>query len=252
MGSIGCGDGGDLFPLDGGRGDASVVDGSVSIDGAVGDGAAPDGTAAACLTTGACDPVDSSGCSDGKDCVLVASDPECSGLVGSGGDGETCASVTDCGPGLACFLTRAGDGECGRICCADDAVCGSGGRCGAGRLADGAATAWGRCLPKAGTCDLLDPIQSCEPAEGCYVVSAAGDTACRPAGSRDVAEACQEQNDCAPGLACWGFTGPTCRRICATDPATGSCPAGEGECVHPSLWPAGTGVCTVSTAARLN
>lgn len=242
---------------DGGLADTSVIDASIAIDGSpAGDAAADAGDASmalACLAAEPCDPVgDTAGCPGSGVCQLSGEAPSCTSAAGAQPEGAACTTSAECAAGLACFLARDGKGVCDRVCCGDDAgPCADGERCGAGKLVDGTDVAWGRCLPADASCKLLDPVASCEPGEGCYVVTATGSTACRAAGTKQVDDPCQHQNDCAPGLACRGLMPSTCRRICDAT-AYDACPSGEGECVAQPLWPTGTGLCTLDAARLAN
>lgn len=253
--SVGC-DGADVHDDDMvSHRDASIVDGAVGIDASFADGttdASPDGAIApACSTPVPCDPVALEGCVEPETCVLAAADPSCVAEAGLGQPGAVCDSTLACAEGLACFATRSGTGVCSRLCCDDPETCDVEERCGAGELIDGTPVSWGRCMPWQQDCTPLDPIETCDPAEACYIVTATGDTGCRPSGSRDVGEGCEEQNDCMPGLACRGLSNPTCKRICDTT-AESPCPAGEGECKAQSGWPENTGLCTVDTVSYLD
>jgi hypothetical protein len=166
--------------------------------------------------------------------------------------GGACTSSEECAPGLACF--RRGDGGvCGQPCCPGRAeVCEGETTCnGPGVLVDGNDSEWASCIgPRA--CQPLAPGETCEPGEGCYIVSSTGDTDCRRAGAADVGDPCAEQSDCAPGLFCAGLSSPTCVRICSLgDAGTGAtCPSGEGNCRAYSHSPPGTGLCTIEMATR--
>jgi hypothetical protein len=227
--------------------DASF-DGSPWPDGSLADASA-DAAPLACMS-GNCDPREPSTTCDGAEvCALVGGEPTCvpSTGVGTGLEGTTCTASADCAPGLACI--RYGDGaECAAVCCPSDAAtCGSDMRCSiVGGLAEGGSTDWWHCIgPR--PCDVFNPSDKCEPEEGCYIVSAEGDTDCLLAGTGGVGESCAEQNDCAAGLFCGGLVERTCSRICGVsgDP---TCPDGEGSCVVYAHSPVGTGICTVETS----
>ncbi|MFW5875100.1 MAG: hypothetical protein ACOCXM_00045 [Myxococcota bacterium] len=235
--------------------DASIVDGSIGIDGSF---VAPPADASwdgaivpACSTPEPCDPIALTGCTDVETCVLAATEPACLAQAGPGPQGEACTSTTDCAEGLACFATRSGTGACRRLCCGDAATCEVDERCGAGVLVDGSPVSWGRCAPSQEECAPLDPLETCDPGEACYVVTAGGDTGCRPPGAGDAGDPCREQNDCLPGFACRGLSDATCKRICDTTEES-PCPTGEGACEHPSGWPENTGLCTVNSVRYLD
>jgi hypothetical protein len=254
--ALGCGSDDDGPPPDdGGRRDALVVDGGPEPDGSVAsDGGGLDGAVDAGFvgcSRGACDP--SVGvCGDAGVCVLDESAPRCVdvGMEGELGKGEACMTPDDCARGLACVMRRGG-GVCAALCCPDEsATCGDlTERCaGTGTLVDGTPTDWWTCVgPR--TCDVLEPDATCDPGEGCYIVSSSRDTDCRRAGALDVGDACVMQEDCGPGLFCLiGAPMPTCARICAIGATSGprACPSGEGSCIAYAYSPDGTGICTPS------
>ncbi len=236
--------------------DATVVDGSALLDawpsdgGASSDAAPSDAGTTAMCPTPTCDPRQDAGSCPSGTCALTAATPGCVTGVGDAGEGDPCGTTTDCTTGLGCFAQGDG-GICGRLCCpGDDAACGTGEQCaGTGMLVDGVDTPWGRCLASR-SCDVLHPAETCEPGEGCYIVSATGDTECLRAGSADVGGACTAQNDCAAGLFCGGLTHMACLRICSlADAGAAPCPPTEGDCRAYVHSPAGTGLCTVATTA---
>jgi hypothetical protein len=228
--------------------DAAVSDGGGLLDGGtydaggpITDGAASDAGSPLCVEP-VCDPRSADGCTGGA-CALWGDAASCEDAAGSLGPGAECATVDACAAGLACFDVD-GVGRCGRICCPGDATaCADGARCGgAGLLIDGAATVWGRCLPRR-TCDVLNAAASCEPREGCYIVDATGMTECRVAGSAGAGESCNVQEDCAGGFFCGGIgSAKRCVRICTI--GGDDCPVAEGRCVAQVHTPAGSGLCT--------
>ncbi len=218
-----------LLPTDGAAADAAPPS-----DGAVVDAAPP----ARCA--GECDPREAASCSGGY-CALRDRIPACHPAAGTVGEGGACSVDLLCEPGLACFPGAAGP-TCERVCCPSTDTCPGELRCGGdGVLANGATTSWGRCMP-ARSCDVLDQAGSCPMREGCYIVSASGDTQCRAAGSSGVGVACERPEDCAPGLACAGVMRRACIRICRIDDPM-PCPRDEGRCIAQAYSPAGSGVC---------
>ncbi len=230
--------------------DAALADGGGLLDGgselpADSGGAASDAGAPGYCPYDACDPRYPDGCSDGS-CVLWSPASSCEGMPGALANGMACTSVSDCAPGLACFLTPSG-GVCGRICCpGDPAACIGDAFCaGSGMLVDGTQTEWGQCLPPR-SCDVLHPADTCEPREGCYIIGADATTECRVAGVGGPGDACMAQEDCQSGFFCGGIgTSRHCVRICAL--GAGDCPTAEGRCVAQVHSPTGTGFCTVDT-----
>ncbi|MEZ4256255.1 MAG: hypothetical protein R3A78_11205 [Polyangiales bacterium] len=190
-----------------------------------------------------CDPRDLAACGESAACVLATAVPAC-GEPGTAEKGEACTQVADCVAGLACFK-RNGAGECGEVCCAEDAACpGEGERCSDGAtLVDGALTAWGRCIPPR-PCNVLDSSEECDEGEGCYVVSASAGTDCLPEGAKAIDETCGGWNDCAPGLVCTGTGIRTCKRVCSIGSDDVPCPGDSQHCIAYAYSPAGTGVCT--------
>jgi len=210
-------------------------------------GASPDAAAAACVAT-PCDPrlVRPCGADAMSACRLGADGPRCVGEIGMQGLGTSCLAAEECGPGLDCFAAPGGAGRCARPCCVGEVeACPVGARCEAdARLVDGTSTAWGRCVPVR-FCDVLAPERVCEPDEGCYIVSASGETDCRPAGTAPVGAACEAAADCVPGAFCAGLMARVCVRICALGAGgAGACPPGEGMCRAYPYSPPGTGVCS--------
>ncbi len=249
---------------DDGHGDASVdtgtMDGTTIVDGgrtdsgtpgdAGLDSAVPDAAPPSC--TGDCDPREGAPCGDAGVCALVADAPMCAEALGTKAAGATCEAVSDCLPGLACFM-RAGGGVCADVCCPSDGVCPGDQHCtGAGILVDGTETEWWSCVGLR-TCDVLRPAEACERGEGCYIVSTEGDTDCLRAGAGEAGADCVDQNDCASGYFCAGVTVGTCARICEIGATSGprACPDGEGNCQAYPYSPEGTGVCTRATSAMM-
>lgn len=233
--------------FDAGTRDAFLVTeaGPIRTDGDVARDASLPGTdsgAPACPMS-SCDPRTNDGCLLEMVCRPVASGAECAVLTGSGAAGAPCMSSEDCGPSLACF--RHGMvGACGRVCCVGAADCAAPERCVADRaLWDGSTTAWGECVaPRA--CDVLHPREVCDTGDGCYIVSASGETDCRPAGAAVEGADCVEPNDCAPGLFCGGLGRRTCARICAIPQGGGAACPTPAVCRAYTYSPAGTGICS--------
>lgn len=189
----------------------------------------------------ACDPRAADGCEDAS-CALWSAEPSCETDRGGLGRDAACTTVSDCAPGLACFLVE-GAGVCGRICCpGDDAACAEGSTCGgSGVLIDGTSTSWGRCLDTR-RCDVHRPREQCEDREGCYIVDAVGMTECRVAGTAGVGDACAVQEDCMAGLFCGGVGATRCIRICRI--GEDDCEVGE-SCVAQAHTPSGSGLCAI-------
>ena len=250
---LGCGDATGNADGDAGLRDATIVEAGPQPDAlvdalAVADGGRVDDAAVVTCRPGDCDPTRTEdNCGGSGACRVGPDGPACSTDVGSIEDGGFCLESSDCAAGLTCFRVNATEGICSRPCCPGSAVCALGQECvGAGVLDDGSDSGWWRCSPPR-SCDLLD-AESCAPGEGCYIVSESGETDCRRSGEGDVGEACDSQNDCAPGLFCGGLTGTTCVRICRIRANSPDCSAAEGECVAYPHTPAGSGLCTPDTA----
>jgi hypothetical protein len=197
-----------------------------------------------------CDPRSPDGCGEGV-CVLWSEGASCEVVTGAMSAGAPCATVSDCAPGLACFLGRDGYGVCGRVCCpSDELACTDGAVCGgSGLLVDGTSVPWGQCLPPR-RCSVLRPEETCEPREGCYLLDLAGTTECRVAGSGGPGDACRMQEDCQAGFFCGGIAGVStrqCVRICRLGGE--ACPADEGRCVAQAHSPEGTGFCTLDVGS---
>lgn len=239
------GDGGDAGPPDfgappeGGRVDMRVRDGGLD---------ASDGAVPGCPVVD-CDPTASSACGvDAGVCVLRTTAPAtCESRVDARGhEGDACRTAGDCLDTLGCFAIAGGGGRCMRVCCpAADGICGPVARCGGPAvLVSGDTSVWGRCVPPR-SCDVLTGL-SCDPGEGCYVVSERGDTDCRAAGTGAAGDGCAQPNDCAPGFVCTGLGSSRCVRICGLgDAGTPACGAAEGLCQAYPYSPPGTGVCTL-------
>lgn len=258
-----CGAADELPQPDGGLHDAgassydasSGADSSSSGDASIADGAAFDlGLRDAALPLRCpateCDPRATTGCAVGASCRLTGDLPECSGVVGTLGEGEPCSDLDACADGLACFARGAsGPGLCGRVCCSDSSTtCAPTERCGdAHRLLGGASTGgWSYCIARR-ACDVLNPTVLCTMnEEGCYVISASGETDCLRAGELPEGRPCIAPNDCAPEHVCTGVERRTCRRICSLADAGVSrqCPRTTDTCRAYPYSPAGSGVCS--------
>ncbi len=242
-----CSDGdGGTSARDAGTLDTVLFDGSILSDGGLTTTANSDaGTnlgEPACL--GDCRPTTADSCAGDLSCALVDGQGMCVADVGHGEVGQSCTRSSDCALGHACFEKRTG-GECGRVCCdGTEGACGAEERCGGpGLLIEeglSVASSWRECgAPR--SCDVLD-TRSCEPGEGCYVVSSEPDTECLAAGTGEVGASCAKQNECRAGLFCAGLVDSRCVRICELGQG---CPAGEGRCVAPDMpWPDNAGLCT--------
>ena len=180
--------------------------------------------------------------------------PAC--LVGGAGqDGATCASGSDCAPGLEC-VGEPGTGVCRHYCCDNACPTGSsvpdGGDAGdagnVGRVPfcdiEPMSAYPGNAVPvcvEEPSCTLFAPCATA--ALTCTIVDAQGTTACIPVGSQQVGESCEEAH-CKAGLTCWGaFPNRTCQELCD---ATNSCPAGQACTSNTVNFPAPytAGICT--------
>jgi hypothetical protein len=226
--SIFTSDGGDLGPPDfgappeGGHVDMRVRDGGMAASGACG--------------------------VDAGLCALRTSAPAtCESRVDARGhEGDACRTASDCLDMLGCFAIAGGGGRCMRVCCPSaDGICGPVAHCGGPAvLVSGDTSVWGRCVPPR-SCDVLTGL-SCDPGEGCYIVSDRADTDCRAAGAGAAGAACSQPNDCAPGFVCTGLGTSRCVRMCGLgDAGTPACSSHEGVCQAYPYSPPGTGVCTL-------
>jgi len=233
--------------------DSAVSDGGGLLDGGPADaGAATDAATDAggwLCDVSACDPRDRSSCEPGF-CSLAGGEPECDDVTTPGtlGAEVACTATEECNPGLACFMASTGAaGVCARPCCPGEAMgCAVGSRCGgSGLLADGTATAWGRCL-SIRSCDPLRPAVACEAREACYLIDGSLMTECRIAGTRGAGDSCRVQEDCEGGIA----ASLHCIRLCAV--MADSCPTAEGRCVQQAHTPSGVGLCTLDAMSARN
>lgn len=245
-GDDGGGDGGDGGPdagplpnLDAGpSGDAGAPD----LDG----GLPPRADAGLLCDDMVCDPrapATDPRCGEAERCRLVGPAPTCEREVGPSGVGALCRELDQCAGGLACVRRTTG-AVCGALCCpGDDGPCGPGERCATvAVLADGTPAGWGVCTGRR-PCDPFAPEATCEPGEGCYVVSGDGRTDCRAAGIAQVGERCDRQRDCVPGAFCGGAGVPgRCVALCALG-GEPSCPASLRCAASPPTTPEGVGIC---------
>jgi len=236
--------------------DAQIID-AVTVFDAPGDAVgAGDGDArlppvSPTCDIGSCDPRREGSCDAGAVCEIRRGTTACSeepsvGLM----EGMNCYSPQDCAPGLVCSLGRALEvGLCRRPCCPRGSVedCRGGERCAypARDPANAWAWTWGHCVPPR-PCDPLASGSVCDLREACYIVGAEGQTDCMNAGGRMIAEACERQNDCAPGLYCAraGDGVGACVRVCSLADDRSVCLPDEGRCVEYSHTPDGLGLCT--------
>ena len=182
-----------------------------------------------CPAAGTCDAIadiiTQDGCDTGDKCTIVdtAGTIDCvaNGTVGIGldcGGGGT----DDCLAGMVCMSLQ---GETGNTCkqacdathtCPTDYVCSVNVTTPAGALTICAAT---------DDCDPFDAT-NCNTGEGCYIVSAAGDTMCITAGTNALGASCTYLNECGIGATCYGAQGSSvCTEFCheTADCTSGTC-----------------------------
>jgi hypothetical protein len=224
--------------------------GPVPTDG--GTGPTDSGTTATCGMLGVCNIVANTGCAVGEGCYgarMAPGDPVTGvcAMAGRRGWGERCTAANDCREGFACLGTP---GTCTKLCCGtDNASCRDetrGGRAGAlcaGTINDIANVRY--CIEATG-CDLYATSNNRCPSDRprCDAISADGTTNCfaQTAGvtpGMDGTPCCNNQR-CAPGFVCVGFSSTTCdtampnrncRRVCNPDTegtdAGVVCPSGQ-------------------------
>jgi hypothetical protein len=170
--------------------------------------------------------------------------PACTATVGTGESGDACTAQDECAPGYLCA-----EGQCRKLCCGGDwSACPSEGEHCFKRLsvkgADGAVVDTGAmlCYP-VGTCDLLDPVDSClADGEACQIVDASGASACLPPGAGEQGDPCP----CKGGYLCADLGDEqVCRKLCKAVEGGGDPYCADGEaCIHyNSKHPADVGEC---------
>jgi hypothetical protein len=147
------------------------------------------------------------------------SSPTCS-ASGAGGEGASCKTGAECGPGYDCV----GNGVCRKYCCAGECSGKMNGSnnffCDIQSLTE-ESTLVPACVPVK-ACTLLDP-KSCSDKETCAIVKDDGTTSCVLAGSAGQGESC-DQAHCSAGLVCLGQPGVRqCFQLCKMQETT--CPA---------------------------
>lgn len=245
--ALGCNSGNDAAPPGGSNGDSGpftqlppILDGGGEIP------ESPDGVAV--CPPGICNYQTGSGCqADAPSCLPVPGNdgtlsPACLATK-SAKSGEACTAGDDCAAGLLCA-----GGVCRKLCCGGDwNGCPTGEHC----LVDVVLPVNGMdvsanaqlCFP-VNQCDALDPGSCTQAGTACVIADATGATACFPAGTSSVGDACEGgQPACKGGLTC---VSGHCRRLCKAVESGGdpACPAAEGRCVHYNRNPAGVGECT--------
>lgn len=157
-------------------------------------------------------------CSDGQTCTATAQGSVCSSNVGSGSQGEACDEPSDCAAGFTCEA-----GQCKRWCSISDPRCDSGMQCessaNTGPATEGLGVCTGGCeasIPQGDEC-LTAPNCGCFGGETCRVMGD-GSRACSPAGSTAAQASCDNNSQCADGLACMAGL---CRPYC--DPLAPEC-----------------------------
>jgi hypothetical protein len=147
-----------------------------------------------------CDPF-AQDCPDGEKCVPYSPNGgwfeanKCVPVVGDGQPGDPCEysgtteSIDDCGPNSFCWpgnhiCTEFCQGTADEPTCPMDIVC----------LIEGNGSV-NLCLT---VCDPL--LQDCQPGFACHWID--DEFRCTPPGEADIAEPCDANQDCAPGLTC--------------------------------------------------
>ncbi len=169
-------------------------------------------------TTGACDPIQLTGCTAPDACYWSSKTGEACKPAGSAALGDACSATTDCAPGAICMSDGAGGGICIALCdpngtgiCTATEIC----QAYKGR---GYCRTPPACNPFAQT--------GCTGADACYWDDAAFDYACGPAGTTIPGAPCTVDSDCTPGNGCYGATAGACVAYCDPAAATSTCPAG--------------------------
>jgi hypothetical protein len=136
-----------------------------------------------------------------------------------GGDGATCKTGGDCGPGFDCIVGEKGTKVCRHYCCAGTCkghASQSGGAtfCDVQNLVDYTQKA-PVCMPLK-RCKLLGSGE-CTQTESCAVVTESGDTGCVAVGPQQVGAPC-DADHCAANLTCVGKPGTRkCYKLCRVD-----------------------------------
>jgi hypothetical protein len=167
------------------------------------------------------------GCPAGKECNLDAMGMRACVAAGTKGPHQSCASVSDCAPGLICLQASATSNACGTFC-ESDGDC-TGGTCSLS-LSNGTSN-----IPNVTLCSTTcDPITNsgCTVAgSGCLVGQETGGamrwfTSCYPAGAGVQGSTCTTSADCSPRL--WCITSSSQGNICAgfCNVNAPSCPGG--------------------------
>jgi hypothetical protein len=168
-----------------------------------------------------CDPVTQSPCPAAQRCISPsgASTGTCTSVVGSGRQGSTCFSDSQCGRALLCAQVS-GSQNC-RAYCRGNSDCDSTAGCAYDLGSLGVCTT--ACNPTASS-------TGCPGSEGCYVFNVSGRnevTDCLPWGAGGQGASCAYPNDCFTGYAC---ASNTCRRVCrlGSSCTSGTCRAVTG------------------------
>ncbi len=209
-------------PVDaGGGGDANDHDASDASDASGSDVGVAD--AGACVASGTCDPFDPTSCGT-MACHPGATGTRCETVSATAvGEGATCASSSECQPGLVCLMFTAAEGfRCHSMCHARSIGECSAGRACTGTLGDPCIDV---CRPMPAACDVY--AQDCASAtDTCTLVrnpeTNAPYTGCRPAGTQNLGDPCGgTSGTCGHALICVSTSGMArCRHVC--DPAMGA------------------------------
>ncbi len=179
---------------------------------------------AQCLANGICaicDPVTQIGCGVGERCRLNGTSAQCTTVIGTGTQGATCVSDSECAAGLLC-TTIDSTSRCRKYCDSDD-DCGNG-RC-AFSISAGISTCTTACNPLSSNC--------ANNSDRCYVFSVSGGPAevtdCQQAGFGSVGSICSAVSQCAADTCVFS----ACRDVCPVG-STSSCSV--GTCTSVQGW----------------
>lgn len=168
-----------------------------------------------------CNPVTNTGCEAGENCSVGDSEGNLyclpAGTIPAFGD---CSDdPSGCSRGLC--LGSETEATC-MLFCEQNSDCPDGRPCNIGL--QGSDYTFCGDIPT--SCNVL--TQDCPNGQGCYFISAAGDTDCAQSANKATGAACSFLNDCAPGNLCLGSgASGTCTKVCDTAANPTTCPSGQ-------------------------
>lgn len=157
-------------------------------------------------------------CPADQTCAATKQGSACTSSVGTGEQGDNCEAPSDCASGFTCA-----DGQCKRWCSVGDSACAGGLGCEAlttdSPAAEGLGVCSGGCeatIPDGDEC-LTSPNCGCLDGETCRIMED-GARVCSPTGASAAQSLCDNNSQCAEGLACMAGL---CRPYC--DPTASEC-----------------------------